>query len=179
MVNLQSLQSVKFELIKLGLKPVDISMGQADVPEPITHKQQHQLGIALRRAGLELLETKADILVHRTRQAIVDIVYGDKLPRQNLSNFLSVTLGYDYTYLSNLFSAATKITIEKYYICNKIERVKQLLLYEGLPLWQIARKMRYSSPSHLSNQFKKVTGSTPTHFRNQHHDSYLLPGFCG
>jgi AraC-like DNA-binding protein len=179
MVNLQSLQSVKTELVKLGLRPIDISMGEADVLDPLTEKQLHQLGVALRQAGLELLERKVDILVHRVRQTIIGIIYEDKPPQQNLSTFLSVTLGYDYTYLSNLFSATTRITIEKYYICNRIERVKQLLLYEDLSLKEIAQKMRYSSPSHLSNQFKKITGYAPSEYKMLNRHKQLVPANCG
>ncbi len=179
MVNLQSLQSVKTELVKLGLVAVDISMGEADVLDALTHKQQQQLTIALRQAGLELLESKADILVHRVRQTIIHIIYDDKPLQQNLSDFLSVTLGYDYTYLSNLFSATTRIMIEKYYICNRIERVKQLLIYEDLPLKEIVQRMRYSSPSHLSNQFKKITGNSPSDYKALHRDKQLIPADCG
>ncbi len=166
MVNLQSLLLVESELTRIGLQPVNISIGEADVKEDLTLAQHLRLRIALRQSGLELLENNADILVHRVKYIIMNIVYDDNSPRQNLSDFLSVTLGYDYTYISNLFSAVMNITIEKYYIRHRIERVKQLLLYEDLTLKEIAGKLRYSSPSHLSSQFKKITGTTPSHFRN-------------
>jgi hypothetical protein len=179
MIDLHSLLLVEKELVKLGLRPVEISMGEAAVQEDLNLPQRLQLRLALRQSGLELLENKTDILVHRVKYTIMDIVYGDKVPTQNLSVFLSSTLDYDYTYISNLFSVATNITIEKYYICHKMERVKQLLLYEDLTLTEIADKMHYSSVSHLSSQFKKITGSTPSHFRNVHRNSRHVPVHCG
>lgn len=179
MVDLQSLVLVKAELVKLGLQPVDIAMGEADVLEELTVKQQVNLRVALRQSGLELLENKTEILVHRIQRTIVYAVYSSEAPLLNLSDFLSLKLGYDYTYMSNLFSDATKTTIEKYYICHKIERVKQLLLYEGLTLSAIAEKMHYSSLAHLSSQFKKVIGSTPSQFKQENHYKHPPPGHCG
>ena len=179
MINLRSLVLVETELAKLGLQPLDIVIGSAETLQDLTAQQQLQLRIALRQSGLELLENKIDILVHRVKYIIMDVVYSDKPLQQNLSGILSETLGYDYTYLSNQFSIIAGTTIEKYYICHKIERVKRLLLYEGLSLTQIAEKMRYSSPSHLSSQFKKITGTTSSHFKDQNRDKRPLLADCG
>jgi AraC-like DNA-binding protein len=179
MVNLRSLLLVETELAKLDLRPTDIAMGEAEVQEDLTQNQHIELRIALRQSGLELLENRMDILVHRLRYAIVDIIYRDDPPEYNLSVYLSTTLGYDYTYMSNLFSDTLKITIEKFYICHKIERAKRLLLYEGLTLTEIAQKMHYSSPSHLSSQFKKVTGITPSQFKHENRHKHPLPADCG
>jgi AraC-like DNA-binding protein len=179
MVNLQSLVLVKTELVKLGLQPLDVAIGEADVNEELSLSQHIKLRIALRQSGLELLENKSDILVHRIRRAVVDSVYSKEQPLQNLSAFLSLRLGYDYTYMSNLFSAVVHTTIERFYICHKIERVKQLLLYEGLSLTAIAEKMSYSSLAHLSSQFRKVTGMTPSQFKQENRYKHPVAGHCG
>jgi len=179
MVNLRSLVLVEGELVRLGVRPVDIRMGEAHVLEEITPVQQKLLRSALSRGGLHLLDDKKDILVHRIRLAIMDFLHGDEVPNQNLSAWLSDKLEYDYTYMSNTFSSATNNTIEKFYICNRIERVKQLLLYEDLTLVEIARRMRYSSPAHLSSQFKKITGRTASGFKQEYHDKLPTPAHCG
>jgi AraC-like DNA-binding protein len=179
MVDLQSLVLVRAELVKLGLQPVGIAIGEADVLEELTLKQQVTLRVALRQSGLELLENKTEILVHRIERTIMDAVYNGQAPLLNLSDYLSHRLGYDYTYMSNLFSDTKKTTIEKFYICHKIERVKQLLLYERLTLSAIAEKMHYSSLAHLSSQFKKVTGSTPSQFKQENRNKHPPPGHCG
>jgi|SRR6186713_566578 len=180
MVNLQSLVLVEKELLKLGLKPVEIAMGEAHVDRNVTSAQQLQLRLALRQSGLVLLENKQEILVHQIRRAIVELIYNFEEPMiQNLSAFLSARLDYDYTYMSNVFSEATDTTIERFYICHKVQRVKQLLLYEKLTIAEIARKMQYCSPAHLSNQFKKITGLTPSQFKRENRDSRPLSVDCG
>jgi len=170
MVNLRSLLLVETELTKLGLQSVDIRMGEADVLEDPTAGQRLELRNALRRFGLELLERKNDILIHRIRRIIIDLVHSDEWPEQNFSAYLTERLEYDYTYMSNLFSDVTKTTIEKFYIAHKIERVKQLLLYEGLTVTEIAHKLRYCSAAHLCVQFKKVTGRTPSQFKRDNRE---------
>ena len=179
MVNLRSLVLVEEELTKVGLRPVDIGMGEADVLGDISIVQQVQLRIALRQSGLDLLENKVEILVHRIRLTIFGVVYGDQLPAKTLSGYLSDTLGYDYTYMSNVFSDRTTTTIEGFYICHRVERVKQLLLYEGLTLTEIAQRMRFSSISHLSGQFKMITGKTPSQFKSENRGKHPAPGHCG
>jgi AraC-like DNA-binding protein len=179
MVNLQSLSLVKTELVKLGLRPLDIAIGEADVLEDLSISQHTRLRSALWQSGLELLENKTDILVHRIRRTVVDAVYSDVQPAPSLSAFLSLRLGYDYTHMSNMFSAVSHTTIERFHICHKIERVKQLLIYEGLTLTAIAEKMNYSSVSHASSQFKKITGMTPSQFKHENRYKRPEPGHCG
>ena len=178
MVNLQSFELIENELLKLGLRPVGIEMGEVEILQDVTTDQQLQLRIALRQSGLVLLENKREILIHRIRHTILDVIYKEPMV-ENLSVFLSARLEYDYTYMSNLFSDATGITIEKFYICHKVERVKKMLLYEGLTLIEIAQKMRYCSTAHLSSQFKKITGRTTSQFKQENSSKHLLPGNCG
>jgi AraC-like DNA-binding protein len=157
---------VKSELDKLGLTYGTIELGEVDVKDKITSKQRDQLKFALLRSGLELMDDKKSILIEKIKNVVVEMVhYSDNLPKSNFSDFLAQKLNYDYTYLSNLFSEVTGTTIEHYVIAHKIERVKELLLYDELNLTQISYLLNYSSVAHLSTQFKKVTGLTPTYFK--------------
>lgn len=156
------------ELLAQGLHPTKISTGEIQLEESLTMMQRLKVGELLKILGTDLLINKKDILIHRTMQLILEIVYTSEEPLlQNLSMILSTALGYDYTYLSNTFSEATKITIERFYISRKIKRAEELMKYEGLNLTEIADLMHYSSVSHLSRQFKKVTGITPTQFKKR------------
>jgi AraC-like DNA-binding protein len=122
--------------------------------------------IALKNAGLELMHEKKIQLIDKIKAAIYQLIFlSDDLPKQNFSNFISKKVNYNYTFISNFFSGTLGITIEKYIISQKIERVKELIVYENIPLGDIAFKLRYSSVAHLSNQFKKVTGLTPSFFK--------------
>jgi AraC-like DNA-binding protein len=157
---------VRSELDNLNLHYGIVDLGEVDVKETISDKQRNQLKVALLKSGLELMDDKKAILVEKIKNIIVEMVhYEDELPKANNSNYISKKLNYDYTYLSNLFSEVTGITIEHYIILHKIERVKELLLYDELNLTEISYKLNYSSVSHLSNQFKKVTGLTPSYFK--------------
>ncbi len=157
---------VKSELEKLGLNFIDVKIGEANIIEDISPEQLEQLDIALRKSGLQLMDNKKSILVEKIKGAIIELVhYTDEQIKVNLSNYLSKKLEYDYTYMSNLFSEIKGITIEKFYLTHKIERVKELIVYDELNLTEIAFKMHYSSVAHLSNQFKKFTGLTPSHFK--------------
>jgi len=158
---------VKAELEKLGLHYVDVKIGEANIIERIDSRKLDQLDIALRKSGLELMDNKKSILVEQIKNAIIDLVhYTEEQIKVNLSKYLCERLNYDYTYLANLFSEVKGITIEKFYLTHKIEKVKELIVYDELNLTEIAYKMHYSSVAHLSNQFKKYTGLTPTHFKN-------------
>jgi AraC-like DNA-binding protein len=158
---------VKSELEKLGLHYIVVDLGHVDVKEEITSAQREQLKAALLKSGLELMDDKKAMLIEKIKNVIVEMVhYTDDVPKVNFSDYLSEKLNYDYTYLANLFSEVTGITIEHFIIAHKIERVKELLLYDELNLTQISYKLNYSSVAHLSNQFKKVTGLTPTFFKN-------------
>ncbi|TAE52250.1 MAG: AraC family transcriptional regulator, partial [Bacteroidetes bacterium] len=134
--------------------------------EVLNDEQRRQLKQGLLRSGLELMDDKKAILIEKIKTVIIEMVhYADEAPRINFSHYLSEKLGYDYTYLANLFSEVTGTTIEHHVIAHKIERVKELLIYDELSLTQIADALNYSSVAHLSNQFKKVTGLTPSFFR--------------
>ena len=166
MVCIRCQMVVKAELEKLGIKYVDVKIGEADFMEEISSKQVEQLDIALRKSGLLLMDNKKSILVEKIKNAIIELVhYTDDQIRLNLSDYLREKLNYDYTYLANLFSEVKGITIEKFYLTHKIEKVKELIVYDELNLTEIAYKLHYSSVAHLSNQFKKYTGLTPSHFK--------------
>jgi len=166
MVCLRCKMAVKEELTKLGLHLVSIELGEAEITEKISIAQHDQLNIALMRSGLELMDDKKSVLIQQIKTVIIELVHTSKEPLLiKFSEFLSQKLNHDYTYLANLFSEVQGSTIEKFYITHKIERVKELLIYNELNLTEIAYLMHYSSVSHLSTQFKKVTGLTPTHFK--------------
>lgn len=157
---------VKEELLKLGLHFVTIELGEVEVMENISAGQRDQLKAALLKSGLEVMDDKKSVLIQQIKTAIIELVHYSKEPLIiKFSEFLSKKLNYDYTYLANLFSEVQGTTIEKFLITHKIERVKELLIYDELNLTEIAYLMHYSSVSHLSAQFKKVTGLTPTHFK--------------
>jgi AraC-like DNA-binding protein len=166
MVSMRCKMVVKEELKKLGLHFIIVEMGVADIMENINTQQREQIRIALLRSGLELMDDKKAVLIEKIKNVIIEMVhYSDELPKTNFSDYLSEKLNYDYTYLANLFSEVQGTTIEKFIISHKIERVKELIIYDELSLTEIAWKMHYSSVAHLSNQFKKITGLTPSHFK--------------
>ncbi|MBL0357897.1 MAG: helix-turn-helix transcriptional regulator [Chitinophagaceae bacterium] len=167
MVSIRCKMIVKTELEKLNLLYGSVDLGEADIKEDITAVQREQLRIALLKSGLELMEDKKAILIERIKNVIIEMIhYADELPKVKNSHYISEKLNHDYTYLSNIFSEATGITIEHYIINHKIEKVKELLLYDELNLTEISYRLNYSSVAHLSNQFKKITGLTPTFFKN-------------
>jgi AraC-like DNA-binding protein len=157
---------VKSELENLGLHYYDVKIGEADIIENILPEQMEKLDIALKKSGLLLMDNKKSILVEKIKSAIIELVhYTEDQIKVNLSDYLSEKLNHDYTYLANLFSEVKGINIEKFYLTHKIEKVKELIVYDELNLTEIAYKMHYSSVAHLSNQFKKFTGLTPSHFK--------------
>jgi hypothetical protein len=164
----ESLMFVRSELVRLSLHGVSVELNEIRTEGELTPSQYGTLRLLLRQAGVELFEDKKDILVQRIKNVITEIVYhSEEQLVHNLSTHLTEKLHHDYTYMSNLFSDKQHITIERFYICHKIERVKELLLYEGMTLTEIAHKMHYSSLAHLSNQFKKITGLTTSQFKQQ------------
>ncbi len=166
MVSIRCKMLVKSELDKLGLHYRSVELGEVDVRETLTSEQHAQLKEALTEAGLELMEDKKSILIEKIKRVIIEMIhYSEETPRQNFSHYLAEQLQYDYTYLANIFSESTGITIEHYIISHKIERVKEMLLYDEYNLTEIAYKLNYSSVAHLSNQFKKATGLTPTFYK--------------
>jgi AraC-like DNA-binding protein len=167
MVSIRCKMVVKEAFRKLGLHYVTVNLGEVDVLEPMTDKQREKLKELLFKAKLELMEDKKAILIERIKNVIVEMVhYEDELPKTNFSAYLSEKLGHDYTYLANIFSETQGTTIEHFIIMHKIEKVKELIIYDELNLTEIAYKLHYSSVSHLSHQFKKVTGLTPSYFKN-------------
>ena len=166
MVSLRCKLMVKQELDKLGLRYVVIDLGVVDVLEDITPEQREKLGVGLLKMGLELLDDARSILIERIKNVVIEMIhYSDELPKIKYSDYISEKLGYDYTYLSNVFSEVKGITLQHYIILHRIEKVKELLLYDELNLSEISYRLQYSSVAHLSNQFKKVTGLTPTYYR--------------
>jgi AraC-like DNA-binding protein len=159
---------VKSELEKLGLQFTEVELGQVELRGKVSKDQLDRLNLALKLTGLEIMDDDKKILVERIKTIIIELIhYNDaKIKQINLSDYLSKKLNHNYTYLSNLFSEVKGTTIEQFYLSNKIERVKELLVYDELNLTEIAFKLDYSSVAHLSNQFKKMTGLTPSHFRN-------------
>src|ERR1035437_522670 len=157
---------VKEELRKLGLHYIVIDLGEVEIMENISGEQREQLKIALLNSGLELLEDRKAVLVEKIKNIIIEMVhYSDETIKINFSNFLSNKLNHDYTYLANLFSESQGTTIRQFIISNKVERIKELMVYDELSISEIAWKMNYSSVAHLSNQFKDVTGLSPSHFK--------------
>jgi len=158
---------VKSELEKLGLHHLTLELGETEIMEDISKEQLARLDVDLKKSGLELIDDKKSILVERIKTLIIELVhYADDQIKINLSDYLSAKLNHDYYYLANLFSEVKGTTIENFYLNHKIEKVKELLVYDELNLTEIAFKMHYSSVAHLSNQFKKMTGLTPSHFKN-------------
>ena len=167
MVSLRCKMLVKSELEKLGLHHILVELGEVEIIENISSEQHNVLKIELLKSGLELMDDKRAILIEKIKNVIIELVhYEEDLPKTNFSDFLAEKLHHDYTYMANLFSEVTGITIEHYIISHKIERVKELLIYGELNLTEISYKLNYSSVAHLSNQFKKVTGLTPTFFKH-------------
>ena len=166
MVSLRCKMMVKHELKKLGIEYVFVDLGEVEILEDMSDLQHEQLKINLLRSGLELMEDKKSILIERITNVIIDMIHHqDELPKTNYSDYISKKLKYDYTYLANIFSEVKGITIQQFIITHNIERVKELILYNELNLTEIAYKLNYSSVAHLSNQFKKITGLTPSFFK--------------
>lgn len=157
---------VKYELEKLGVNYSHIDLGVIELKERITDEVKQQLKVNLAVSGLELLDDKKSILVDKIKNLIIVMVhFSDEVPKVNYSDYISDMLGYDYKYLSVLFSEVQGVTIQQFIINHKIERAKELILYDELNLTEISHILHYSSVAHLSSQFKKVTGHTPTYYK--------------
>ncbi|WP_348822441.1 helix-turn-helix domain-containing protein [Flavobacterium aestuarii] len=167
MVCNRCIMAVKNELEKLGHLPLNITLGEVQLTNEMNNEEIQLFGQRMKTLGFEIIDDKKSRVITQIKSSIIEIVHHqDSDLKSNLSDYLSQKLHHDYTYLSNLFSEAEGTTIEKYYIAQKIEKVKELLVYDELSLSEIAGKMNYSSVAYLSNQFKKVTGLTPTYFKN-------------
>ncbi len=166
MVSLRCKKIVKEEFERLGLRYAVIDLGIVEMPDELTLNQRSELKDHLLESGLELLEDRKSEVIEQIKNVVVGMIHhSDEVPKVNYSDYISEKLSYNYNYLSNLFSEAKGITIQQYIIKHKIERVKELLLYDQLNLTEISYKMHYSSVAHLSNQFKKVTGFSPSIFK--------------
>lgn len=166
MVSKRCKMVVQDTLHKLGINNAIVELGVVDIKESISLTQHNLFKEELLTVGLELLDDSKSILVEKVKNIITEMIhYDDEAPKVNYSDFISEKLGYDYTYLSNIFSEVKGITIQQYIILHKIEKVKELILYNELNLTEISYKLNYSSVSHLSNQFKKITGLSPSFYK--------------
>lgn len=157
---------VQNEFDKLGLKINNITLGEVTLDRELDDNRKNAIKSALESLGFELIDDKKSRLIEKIKTTIIDLVHNqDNESNENLSDLLSKEVNQDYNYLSNLFSDIEGTTIEKYFIAQKIEKVKELLVYDELSLSEIAFRLNYSSVAYLSNQFKKVTGLTPSHFK--------------
>lgn len=166
MVSNRCKMAVKEALKKLKLHYIMVDLGEVDIMENITDEQRAQMKLELFNSGLELMDDKKAMLIEKIKNVIIEMVHHTEEPiKINFSDYLSEKLSHDYTYLANLFSEVQGTTIEKFIIFHKIEHIKELIIYDELNITEIAWQMNYSSVAHLSNQFKKVTGLSPSHFK--------------
>ena len=166
MVSNRCKTAVKEELKKLGLHFVIIDLNEVEVMENISTEQRVQLQTGLLNVGLQLMDDKRAVLIEKIKTVVIEMVHhSEDMVKMNFSNFLSEKLHHDYTYLANLFSEVQGTTIEQFIIAHKVERIKELIIYDELNISEIAWKMNYNSVSHLSKQFKKATGLSPSHFK--------------
>ena len=166
MVSARCKMAVKEVLKNLGLHFMVVDLGEVEIMENISSDVREELKVALRISGLELMDDKRAVLIEKIINVVTELIHHtDETPKMNYSDYISEKLNYDYTYLSNLFSEVKGITLQQFIIIHKIEKAKELLLYDEMNLTQISYKLHYSSVSHLSMQFKKVTGLTPSHFK--------------
>ena len=166
MVSTRCKMAVKEALKELGLHFIVVDLGEVEIMENISAAQRTELATALLGSGLELMDDKRAVLIERVKNAIIEMIHHtDEVIKINFSDYISKKLDHDYTYLANLFSEVQGTTIEQFIISHKVERIKELIIYDELNITEIAWKMNYSSVAHLSNQFKKVTGLSPSHFR--------------
>lgn len=166
MVSQRCKMVVKDELKKMGLHYMVVDLGEVEIMETLQDTQWQTLKEALMVSGLELMDDKRTILIEKIIHVIMEMIHvSEELPVVNYSKHISDKLNYDYTYLSNLFTEIKGITIQQFIILHKIEKIKELIIYDEFNITEIAWKMNYSSVAHLSNQFKKITGFSPTHFK--------------
>jgi len=166
MVSARCKAVVKDELRKLGLHFIVVDLGEVEIMETLSAEEWAELKATLQLDGLELMDNKRAILIEQIKNVVIEMVHhSDELIKVNFSHYLSEKLKHDYTYMANLFSEVQGTTIEHFIINHKIERIKELIIYDELNITEIAWKMNYSSVAHMSNQFKKMTGLSPSHFK--------------
>ncbi|MCS4300869.1 AraC family transcriptional regulator [Chryseobacterium sp. BIGb0232] len=166
MVSLRCKMVVHQELERLGIKNAIVDLGTVELLDDISVELRQLLKENLLKTGLEVLDNKKSILIEKIKNVVIEMIhYSDELPKENFSDYISEKLGYDYTYLANTFSEVKGMTLQHFIIINKVEKVKELLLYDELNLTEISYKLNYSSVAHLSNQFKKITGLSPSFYK--------------
>ncbi|WP_199717214.1 AraC family transcriptional regulator [Flavobacterium sp. 102] len=166
MVSNRCKMMVKDELKKLGLHFIIVDLGVVEIMETISPEKRELLKANLIDSGLELMDDKRAILIEKVKNVIIEMIHHSEEPiKVTFSEYLSEKLNQNYTYLANLFSEVQGTTIEQFMILHKVERIKELIIYDELNITEIAWKMNYSSVAHLSTQFKKVTGLSPSHFK--------------
>ncbi len=159
--------AVKEELRKMGLHFIVVDLGEVEIMEDLSPKELEELNNGLLSSGLELMDDKKAILIEKIINVITQMIHhSEEVPKINYSEYLSEQLKHDYTHLANIFSEVKGMSIQQYIIFNKIEKIKELMLYDELNLTEISYKMNYSSVAHLSNQFKKVTGMSPSQYKH-------------
>lgn len=166
MVSLRCKLKVKEELRILNIKYGIVDLGVVEIFKVISPEIRDLLRINLKKSGLELLDDKKSIIIERIQNAVVEMIhYSTELPKTNISDYISEKIELDYTYLSNIFAEVKGMTLQNYIIMHKIEKVKELLFYDELNLSEISYRLQYSSVAHLSAQFKKITGLTPSYYK--------------
>ncbi|WP_228441041.1 helix-turn-helix domain-containing protein [Chryseobacterium phosphatilyticum] len=166
MVSLRCKMVVHRELERLGIKNAIVDLGTVELLDDISVELRQILKENLLKTGLEVLDDKKSILIEKIKNVVIEMIhYSEELPKENFSDYVSEKLGYDYTYLANTFSEVKGMTLQHFIIINKVEKVKELLLYDELNLTEISYKLNYSSVAHLSNQFKKITGLSPSFYK--------------
>ena len=166
MVSLRCKMLVKSELENLGLNYITVELGEVEIKNQLSAKKYSELKTALQKSGLELMDDKKAILIEKIKNIIIQMIHhSNEIIKINFSDYLAEKLNHNYTYLANLFSEVQGTTIEQYIISHKIERIKELMIYGEFNITEIAWQMNYSSVAHLSSQFKKVTGLSPSHFK--------------
>ncbi len=156
---------VKSELEKFGLHPTSVELGEVEISEELDKEQKKKLNRIFQSLGFELMDDKKSRIIEKIKTTIVELIYSEQQLHVNFSDHISKLIAHDYSHISKLFTEVEGITIEKYFITQKIERVKELLVYDELSLSEIADNLYYTDVSHLSKQFKKITGFTPSHFK--------------
>jgi AraC-like DNA-binding protein len=166
MVSNRCKMAVKEVLKKMELHFMVVDLGEVEIMETLSPEQLDQLKVELLASGFELMDDKRAVLIEKIIGVISEMIhYSNDIPKMNYSDYISEKLKHDYTYMSNIFSEVKGITIQQFIIAHKIEKVKELLFYDELNLTEIAYRLHYSSVAHLSNQFKKITGLSPTQFK--------------
>ncbi len=166
MVSIRCISAVSAILKECKIQPHNTQLGEIEIPDDVSTEQMKLLDQKLKQAGFELMEDKKAQMIEKTIGVIIDMIHNQEDgPKVNYSDYISEKLHFDYTYISNVFSHIKGITIQQFIIIHKIERIKELIIYNELSISEIAWKLNYSSAAHLSNQFKKITGLTPSSFK--------------